>query len=96
MPKDNDPKAPDWVVREAAQARQSRRAAEAKSALQRVVARLNGKPLPKSEQEPTAKAPNAWSKIVGQRNAATSGSSSGEPKGAWGRAVAAFNASQRD
>jgi len=91
MSNGKEPKAPDWVVREAAQARQSRRAAEAKSALQRVVARLNGKPLPKSEQEPTAKAPNAWSAIVEKRNATHSGSSS-EPKGAWGGAVAAFNA----
>ena len=84
MPK--DPKAPEWVVREAAIARQSRRAAEAKAATKRVVARLNGKPA----EKPAAAAPNAWSAIVDKRNSTNSGASS-EPKGAWGRAVATFN-----
>ena len=92
MPKDKDPKAPDWVLREAAQARQSRRAAEAKVALKRVVARLNGRPIEKPKPAAEAKAPNAWSAIIDKRNA-TSGASS-EPKGAWGRAIAAFNKSR--
>ena len=83
----------DRLVKEYAAARSKRRAAEAKAALQRVVAKLNGKPIEKPEPAAEAKQPNAWSAIVDKRNATNSGASS-EPKGAWGRAIAAFNKSR--